>query len=444
LQVSIVNPCGQVCDSDVALTLIRVRYLNSTEHEQDQFVAGAVSFVEFELEYNNSQGPQNAIGATLSHNLPTIFTSSIREGQGNRLCTTNNRTVTCNLPNPLPPRQESMRETFRLVVSDQIIGDESDVDITFFLDVSQGSRENNTANNNVTRRLSVSGVADIAVRIVSEIGNVQYSMSPPEDVTRVNQLGELVQVLVSVSNRGPSTIQNARLVTYFPAQSAVTRPNYFLYPSEAPHMAGGNSEVVCGVADLNPDMLVITNTRRRRSVTSSPLGRTKRQDTSSGLNCTQDPESCLLIVCDITRLEPGVNAELNIISYVDNRFYAAMMSMATYTLVVNSRVNITNNFLLPEANVADNTVQLALQVRPPDVMQVTPDNTLLIHAIIWPTLAVIVIIVILAIILYFCGFFRRKKKPGEGEAEGDFDVNKFQVQQVKEVPEEKGAEATQL
>lgn len=46
---------------------------------------------------------------------------------------------------------------------------------------------------------------------------------------------------------------------------------------------GGNSEVVCDVAGLNPDMLVITNTRRRRSVTSSPLGRTKRQDTSSGL-----------------------------------------------------------------------------------------------------------------------------------------------------------------
>ena len=26
--------------------------------------------------------------------------------QENRLCTTNNRTVTCNLPNPLPPGQE--------------------------------------------------------------------------------------------------------------------------------------------------------------------------------------------------------------------------------------------------------------------------------------------------------------------------------------------------
>jgi len=39
-------------------------------------------------------------------------------------------------------------------------------------------------------------------------------------------------------------------------------------------------------------------------------------------NCTQDPESCLPIMCDITRLEPGVNAEVNIISYVDNRFYA--------------------------------------------------------------------------------------------------------------------------
>ena len=58
-----------------------------------------------------------------------------------------------------------MREVFMLVVSDQITGDEPDVDITFFLDVSQGSRENNTANNNVTRRLSVSGVADIAVTI---------------------------------------------------------------------------------------------------------------------------------------------------------------------------------------------------------------------------------------------------------------------------------------
>ena len=39
-------------------------------------------------------------------------------------------------------------------------------------------------------------------------------------------------------------------------------------------------------------------------------------------DCTQDPESCLRIVCNITRLVPGVNVELNIISYVDNRFYA--------------------------------------------------------------------------------------------------------------------------
>ena len=66
---------------------------------------------------------------------------------------------------------------------------------------------------------------------------VIVSHMQPEDVTRVNQLGELVQVSVSVSNQGPSTIQNARLVTYFPAQSAVTGQNYFLYPSEAPPMA---------------------------------------------------------------------------------------------------------------------------------------------------------------------------------------------------------------
>jgi len=66
---------------------------------------------------------------------------------------------------------------------------------------------------------------------------VIVSHMQPEDVTRVNQLGELVEVLVSVSNQGPSTIQNARLVTYFPARSAVTGQNYFLYPSEAPHSA---------------------------------------------------------------------------------------------------------------------------------------------------------------------------------------------------------------
>ena len=39
-------------------------------------------------------------------------------------------------------------------------------------------------------------------------------------------------------------------------------------------------------------------------------------------DCTQDPESCLPIVCDITRLKPSVNAGLNINSYVDDRFYA--------------------------------------------------------------------------------------------------------------------------
>ena len=47
-------------------------------------------------------------------------------------------------------------------------------------------------------------------------------------------------------------------------------------------------------------------------------------------------------------------------------------------------------------------VQSALQVGPTEVVSNpdNTDNTLLIHAIIWPTLAVFIIIVILAIILY--------------------------------------------
>ena len=36
------------------------------------------------------------------------------------------------------------------------------------------------------------------------------------------------------------------------------------------------------------------------------------------------------------------------------------MTMTTYTLVVYSRVNITDDFLLPEANEADNTAQVSV------------------------------------------------------------------------------------
>ena len=60
---------------------------------------------------------------------------------------------------------------------------------------------------------------------------------------------------------------------------------------------------------------------------------------------------------------------------------------------------------------------------------------MLIHAIIWPIVGGVILVILLAVALYCFGFFRRKNKKtleGLAEAEGDFDPNKFKVQQVGE------------
>ena len=69
-------------------------------------------------------------------------------------------------------------------------------------------------------------------------------LSQLEPIDSLDDLGMFRDWTVTVNNRGPTDVQEARVIIYFPSQSEVTGDDYFLYPGSITSRGSPQSQTV--------------------------------------------------------------------------------------------------------------------------------------------------------------------------------------------------------
>ena len=97
---------------------------------------------------------------------------------------------------------------------------------------------------------------------------VHFCRPPPSGFTRVDELGERVDLVVMLQNHGPSALDSripstANVTIRLPTRDSSTGSNYYLYPSSYSFTGQMNVNVTCDESDFNLDGLQEATRRKR-------------------------------------------------------------------------------------------------------------------------------------------------------------------------------------
>lgn len=430
--VAIRNPCGNNgCQFDVRLR----------QPSRDIIVTAGgetVHTVEFDYE---SMGPEDAVGLYLNFtNLATFIRSvAIQRGGLSPSLTpceaVSNGRASCVLRARINPGgMERVMVSFT-VDQELVVGNEEDFSVALeivSLTDDMNDMDMDTSNNAQQVGFSVNAMADISVLSLSFGGTrFEYTAMPPTSETTTG-LGRSVTLQVDIFNSGPTIIREGQL-TIFLANRIDN--GFTLYPTRIRNESNNpNERIVCQTGFINPDGLPtgspqISEGRRRRSAAQSRLSshkRVTRQENNANpkmnscIGPTVDSAICTTIMCDIFELKPGT-VTLSIFTRIDERYFTRPgVAGNVFNLTSSANVSVIGSFYGDTTN--NNTGKVSITLVPMEVEQPGESDRNLLHFILWPCIGGILLLILAAVLLYFVGFFRRKRKPEDGEIEGDFDL----------------------
>ncbi|XP_064401213.1 integrin alpha-IIb-like [Halichondria panicea] len=429
---------------------------------------GANDIVDVSIRNNDVAGIEPASGIQLViSDLPDFVNTVV--GERNIICGLRvNNTVTCryDIRRLNPGITEDARIVFRYN-TDSLIGNEMpDMSNLLLVIPATNGVDNNLSNNGRTLTFQPTARANLAVTIEFSPAIGTYRAVAPSATelgNGVSNLGNEITLLVNVNNSGPSTIRNGILNLYLPSSDmAITGELTYLYPYLI--RIPVNSQIVCsrdnldtsgfvGTARKRRSTMTLTESRAARAAREVPAGgpekvtRRKRQEVTFDLDCMANTDACTMFSCSITDL-PVNSVSFTLHTRVDDRFFATLTGdgRRVYNLrahaTVSNNEDVSNGGFYTRDILSDNTAQTMVMLRPAPMME---DQGILIHVILWPVLGGLLILVVLIVVLYFCGFFRRKTKPEDGEIEGgDFEVEgtkgSYTPKQLEPAPEAKPVE----
>ncbi|XP_003383673.2 PREDICTED: integrin alpha-V-like [Amphimedon queenslandica] len=462
LQVS--TQCGNdfICDSDLQLRISNVIYRksdpNQLSSDQSQIVIGDTSFVDLIVSLTNVE--EDAFNSYLVFDLTNTYFSSATSPNSSITCTLSSDNITqytcTGIKSPLKSTDPPQIIAIRLTLISSIRGNEDPFDLVISAAIpeQQRNRENDTflSDNSMRRSIAFAAVSSYTLNMFFIPNTYTYSGARPAALNNISSnLGDRLSLRVSLRNSGPSPYRGY-LNIYIPARKpSETASNYYYYPVK---LAGADNNLNCA-SNLNPNNYNTDNVQssglqggagRRRSRRNlsylTPkhhnalrIRQTEEMETTFNLDCQATPMECMLIQCNVSLLASGSVISLEIIGFIDERFFQGQTT--DYNLKAYVEGDINDGFTVTANSSRDSTANMMF------VRMVQPtgggtEGSFPYLYIIIPVVLAIIFIIILAIALYCLGFFKRRKKAKKEQEEmdpyeDDYNPNDDETKDSKEM-----------
>ncbi|XP_064401284.1 integrin alpha-PS1-like [Halichondria panicea] len=449
VQVETFKDCdGNTCTPNLSVSATELSFTGpSSNPNPTEFTVGAVSQINTQLTIRNTADDAFSAVLVLRYRtaqlqLQRVYNNTVI-GQLTLSCTPSTddefTLQSCNIGNPL---NSDAVLTVNALFSPrpELIGNEGTVTVLYTVDSLNDELAGNEADNSFSQGIPINARADISLDIPGVVfpESVSYSDVAPEGaVANVTQLGPSVRTTFVVRNRGPSSVPTVELTVMWPVRGSDSELHTFLYPASV--SATSSATVVCDMTFVNPSMYALPvdgedtageggqgvapggrKRRRRRSVPE--VGRKVKRQTvidnspdntmattqERAFSCADNVPTltCQPITCSILGLQGGSSAQVEILAYADERYFASTIDRFTFTPTAS--VRIVNADYIVSASSPDSLANI--RVIPAGTMNpVVEPPPFPWYAVVFPIIAVIIIIAAIAVGLYFCGFFRRDK-----------------------------------
>ncbi|XP_065052905.1 integrin alpha-V-like [Rhopilema esculentum] len=274
--------------------------------------------------------------------------------------------------------------------------------LSFHVNVTTNSEENNIADNTVVVNANVVLVADMTISGVAIPERVIYSNS-----RSAKDIGTFILHSFLIQNKGPSTVDNSRVDIYFPEK---VENDYILnlisITAEGP--------VNCYVNDSSYNPLGLQLNLPTGNDRKQTVNRRKRRSIKDKVDCLTG--QCQVFKCDLGRMARGESVTIKINSSLVESTFAKKLKRDTYVVV--RAVVVSESIRQPRLNFPDSSEPLLTVLSPGrsvDVKGTIPWWIILISII-----AGLVLVAGVVFVLYKSGFFNRKKKDYSFSSVADF------------------------
>lgn len=448
VQVETLKMCsGGTCYPDLRIEHTRTVFTSDTGTGVDDFVAGLVSNIAINLNVKNFG--EDAFRAAMTFVLPSVYLRYIRVDPRESLITCDSVVL------------DNEYTQYECVIGIQFGRDETGVNIAVLLspraallgneiiplsfNLSSLNPENATdvGDNSVSISLESTAEADLSIDLgIVTPDQVSYSNEVPTNLTTFVDIGPKVTTTFLVRNAGPSTIPTVAMEIVWPLNST-EEGNFYLIPTM--YSTDTTVTVTCTpMSYFNPLGLdpppeeeegegegeeggQNIGKRRRRSSSGKrwvALGRTRsvrrrsRRQNSSGaggqnqpelitINCNAGAPGCVSIQCRILNLPKNTEVDINIQSYLDERFFATKMN--SYTITSSAQVSIVDGDYIQELNrLNENSTAVVMVI--PGFNTREPESTPSYVIVLAVILSILLIAVLVGAILLVTYYLYKKRK----------------------------------
>jgi hypothetical protein len=446
-----IDCAGQTCIPDLQLSFLNITYETSTGAIVNTFTAGLVTNFNVWMRLRNAL--DNAYLAQLSFVLDTARFEFVRIEPRSLLISCSpeiqGSTTRINCPIANPMLMNEMREiAVRLRPTAAVTGSETSIQLQFDATSINPESQSTLNDNTFTTTLMIQAQADIFLdQAVTDPVQVSYksiNATTMINVTNANDLGPQLTSVFVVRNAGPTTVPVTRLSIFWPLNPTDPTEQYrLIYPFTI--MTSSTSAVQCANTHINIENLAApivdggdeeaTNTgeNRRKRGLSTIHRRSKKSlmarqmstgDSNTEIEIVDEirditidcrvPGVCVEIICMINQLPSNGSAEINVVSYLDERYFSTRTDR--YTFIAHGVVSILNStFIVQPANHrSDNTstqFRAVASTPPPRRGDIQVEWWM----IVVPILLALIFFTVIGVILYFVGFFKRKHKQKKEE-----------------------------
>nr|WEL12722.1 integrin alpha 8 [Halisarca dujardinii] len=440
--------CGEdnVCNSDLTAEEASLSFLsrvisgvNFTSIVVSQVTDLIVSFDVYNRAGDNAYQPTAVISYSTAFGFSRIegisVISCMQAEQGSTTV------LTCDLGALIQPGAKVSVAVRLVALEGRLRGTEGTV--TFNVNVTSNSEELSPGNNVAQLTAVVTSLADIHTTMSSSASQFIAATGHSTEFADVRQLADIgrqIQVNITATNFGPSTVGLGRISVQWPlAHRCSGDQNFVLYlasirldslqgsctvspqsaldyfklsdasstASESENVEEDQSEA----SSSEPPSFI--NSTHPFAVASSPggAGESGLDCASTALsqlstNCGGPDDFCVSITCDVRSHAAGATGVLAITGYIDDEFFASQPR--DWNVVISANYTILDSFVteITGTNSRPNDASVSISVLSQSIVQQSPEVP--IWVIVVPIVLGLLFIVIIVIILYCCGFFKRR------------------------------------